>query len=234
VGVSRETAAENRKKIVAAAERLFRRKGVDAVGLTELMNEAGFTQGGFYNHFDSKEALVEEVLDCTVGNGVEQLAAAIAGSQADGLDPLERQIKWYLSSEQRDDIDGGCSIAAFAGDVRRMTKEAQLSYAVALASTLDHLAYTIQIRLPKLSKRSARVRAIALYSGMVGALLMSRAVAKADPKLAADILEHTRADLLNDLRPHRRTSKSVSSIVAPHSQSARSCVNNVPTVPSIA
>jgi TetR/AcrR family transcriptional repressor of nem operon len=150
--------------------------------------------------------LVEEVLDYTVGNGVEQLAAAIAGSEAHGLDPLKRQIEWYLSSEQRDDIDCGCSIAAFAGDVRRMTKKAQLSYAVALASTLDHLAYTIRLRMPELSKRSARAKAIALYSGMVGGLLMSRTVANADPKLAADILEHTRADILNDFRPHRRAS----------------------------
>lgn len=51
MGVSRQQAAENRSAIVAAAERLFRARGVDAVGLTELMKEAGFTQGGFYNHF---------------------------------------------------------------------------------------------------------------------------------------------------------------------------------------
>jgi len=35
---------------VTAAARLFRERGVDGVGLNELMREAGFTQGGFYNH----------------------------------------------------------------------------------------------------------------------------------------------------------------------------------------
>ncbi len=61
MGVSREQAAENRRAIVAAATQLFRERGVDAVGLNELMKHAGFTQGGFYNHFESKAALVAEV-----------------------------------------------------------------------------------------------------------------------------------------------------------------------------
>ena len=52
MGVSREQAAENRRAIVAAATRLFRERGVEAVGLSELMKHAGFTQGGFYNHFE--------------------------------------------------------------------------------------------------------------------------------------------------------------------------------------
>ena len=50
--MSREKAAENRRAIVAAASQLFRERGVDAVGLNELMKHAGFTQGGFYNHFE--------------------------------------------------------------------------------------------------------------------------------------------------------------------------------------
>ena len=72
MGVSREQAAENRRAIVAAAARLFRQRGVEAVGLSELMKHAGFTQGGFYNCFESKAALVAEVLASAMaaeGNG---------------------------------------------------------------------------------------------------------------------------------------------------------------------
>ena len=54
LGVSREQAAENRRAIIAAATQLFRERGVEAVGLNELMKHAGFTQGGFYNHFESE------------------------------------------------------------------------------------------------------------------------------------------------------------------------------------
>src|SRR6266436_4345203 len=74
LGVSREQAAENRRAIVAAATQLFRERGVEAVGLIELMKHAGFTQGGFYNHFKSKPALVTELLFSAIADAIAELA----------------------------------------------------------------------------------------------------------------------------------------------------------------
>src|ERR1700676_3178432 len=102
MGVTKKQAVHNRERILTAAERLFRQKGVDAVGLAELMKEAGFTQGGFYNHFASKEALVSEVVGKAVDEGQQQLGTAISQSRRKGIDPLIRQIKWYLSPAHRD------------------------------------------------------------------------------------------------------------------------------------
>ncbi len=199
MGVTKEMAAENRQKILAAAERLFREKGVDAVGLTELMREAGFTQGGFYNHFKSKEALVSEVLERAVEEGVQELSDAITSSQAKGIDPLTRQINWYLSPEQRDDIECGCAMAGFVGDIPRLTKEAQSSYAEALEQTFERIAEMIRFQKPTLSKKGAHRRAIALYGQMVGSLLLSRAVSSGNPKLADEILKQTRTEIFADL-----------------------------------
>jgi TetR/AcrR family transcriptional regulator, transcriptional repressor for nem operon len=196
MGVTKEKASENRGKILAAAAKLFREKGVDAVGLTELMKEAGFTQGGFYNHFKSKEALVAEVLGNAAERGVEELAAAIETSLATGIDPLTRQIGWYLSPEQRDDIQCGCPMAGFAGDVRRLPEDAQVSYARALRRTFDHLAETIRVQKPALSKEAAYSKAIALYSQMAGAVILSRAVSSGDSEMANEILDYAREDLL--------------------------------------
>jgi TetR/AcrR family transcriptional repressor of nem operon len=116
MGVTKEQAVQNRERILAAAERLFRQKGVDAVGIAELMKEAGFTQGGFYNHFASKEALVSEVVGNAVDESQQQLGAAIAQSRRLGTDPLVSNINWYLSRAHRDDIDRGCGIAGFTGE----------------------------------------------------------------------------------------------------------------------
>src|ERR1700722_17864766 len=55
--VTREQAAENRERIVAAASRLFREKGFDGIGVDAIMDGVGLTHGGFYRHFQSKEAL---------------------------------------------------------------------------------------------------------------------------------------------------------------------------------
>src|ERR1700730_5895185 len=69
LGVSREQAAENRRAIVAAATRLFRERGGEAVGLSELMKHAGFTQGGLYNHFESSSSALAEVLASAMAEG---------------------------------------------------------------------------------------------------------------------------------------------------------------------
>src|SRR5712664_2867668 len=97
LGVSREQAAENRRAIVAAATRLFRQRGVEAVGLSELMKHAGFTQGGFYNHFESKEALVAEVLASAIAEGNTKLVNLARAPVDESTTALGRNIDWYLS-----------------------------------------------------------------------------------------------------------------------------------------
>jgi TetR/AcrR family transcriptional regulator, transcriptional repressor for nem operon len=199
MGVTKEQAVQNRERILEAAERLFREKGVDAVGLAELMKEAGFTMGGFYNHFASKEALVSEVVGKAMDEGTLQLEAAIAQSQRIGADPLTRHIKWYLSPAQRDDIDCGCAIAGFAGDISHLSDAARASYAEALEQLINLIAQMALENDPKLTREEARARAVSLYSHMVGSLLLSRAVSASEPALADEILKHGRSSLLGGL-----------------------------------
>ncbi|MEM5315365.1 TetR/AcrR family transcriptional regulator [Paraburkholderia sp. JHI869] len=176
MGVSRQQAAENRSAIVAAAERLFRVRGVDAVGLAELMKEAGFTQGGFYNHFKSKDALVAAVMEKAMQDYAD---SPNAGS-------VEKQAARYLSSAHRDNIEAGCPLSGFAGDAPRMTDAARASYARGLAVYLDRLAGMVATE--GATAEQSRRDAIATFNQMVGALVLSRAIASADPDLADEIL----------------------------------------------
>ncbi|MET9388580.1 TetR family transcriptional regulator [Streptomyces sp. NPDC002928] len=193
MGVSKQKAAENREAILAAADGLFRERGVDAVGLVELMAAAGLTRGGFYNHFASKDALVAAVVAKAMADGFGNLDEAITASQARGSDPLAEQIDWYLSPEHRADIEHGCPNTGFAGDVRRLDPAGRARYAQGLAANLDRFAQIVQA--PGLEEGERRSRAIALFSEMAGALLLSRAVADADPALADEILDSARTDL---------------------------------------
>ncbi|KWO43519.1 TetR family transcriptional regulator [Burkholderia sp. MSMB1459WGS] len=177
MGVSRQQAAENRSAIVAAAERLFRVRGVDAVGLTELMKEAGFTQGGFYNHFKSKDALVAEVMEKAMRDRAD---SPNAGS-------LDAQVAAYLSSAHRDNVEAGCPLSGFAGDAPRLTDTARGCYAHGLAAYLDRLERMVATdgATPEQTRRDA----LAVFSQMVGALVLSRAIADSDPALADEILD---------------------------------------------
>src|SRR5260370_4535320 len=55
--LTKEQATENRQSIIDMAGRLFRESGFNGVSVADLMQAAGFTHGGFYNHFPSKETL---------------------------------------------------------------------------------------------------------------------------------------------------------------------------------
>jgi TetR/AcrR family transcriptional regulator, transcriptional repressor for nem operon len=199
MGVTKEQAVHNRERILAAAERLFRQKGVDAVGLAELMKEAGFTQGGFYNHFASKEALVSEVVGKAVDESQQQLGAAITQSRRIGTDPLISNINWYLSRAHRDDIDCGCAIAGFAGEAPHLSKSAQVSYAEAVECTLHQIANILAEKDSNLTRERAYALAIALYSHMVGSVLLSRAISASRPALADKILEDARTSIFASL-----------------------------------
>ena len=192
MGVSREQAAENRRAIVAAATQLFRERGVEAVGLIELMKHAGFTQGGFYNHFESKAALVAEVLASAMAEGTAELATNARAPVDQSTTALRRYISHYLSQAHRDDIDHGCPVAGFAGDAPRLGAGAQSHYAGGLDDQITILAGLIA-ESGSLAvtgeRRTLREQAISLHCEMVGALVLSRSVAKATPALSNEILE---------------------------------------------
>ncbi|MEW9586788.1 TetR/AcrR family transcriptional regulator [Paraburkholderia sp. DGU8] len=195
MGVSKQQAVENRGAIVAAAEKLFRERGVDAVGLAELMKAAGFTQGGFYNHFKSKDALVAAVMEKAMKDGGEGFASLIEDARSADADPVKQNIEWYLSPEHRANIDAGCPLSGFVGDARRFDDVARGSYAEGLAANLERFAKVIE-ETDGISEGSRR-KAITMFSQMVGTLLLSRAVADVDPALADEILDEGRQHLLS-------------------------------------
>jgi TetR/AcrR family transcriptional repressor of nem operon len=184
LGVSREKAAENRRAIIAAATQLFRERGVEAVGLNELMKQAGFTQGGFYNHFESKADLVAEVLASAMVDGAAELARNARAPIDESTTALRRYISWYLSQAHRDNIDHGCPVAGFAGDAPRLGAGAQSHFAGGLDDQITILAGLIAESgsfATSGERRTLRERAISLHCEMVGALVLSRSVAQAAP-----------------------------------------------------
>jgi len=60
---SKEHKAETHARIVKKASVRLRERGAHGIGVADLMKEAGLTHGGFYAHFDSREALVVEAFD---------------------------------------------------------------------------------------------------------------------------------------------------------------------------
>lgn len=76
---------ETRTKLISAARRLFAHHGVDNTRINEITDEADVGFGSFYNHFNSKEDIVEAVLAETLA----AQGAALATITRDREDPAE-------------------------------------------------------------------------------------------------------------------------------------------------
>ena len=175
--VTRERAAANREKILDLAGMLFRERGFDGIGIADIMKRAGLTHGGFYGHFGSKEDLAAEITARVLGGeGWPERMTGIANPS------LADVVRKYLTPRHRDDAGHGCLFAALGSDVVRQPRAVRRAFS-------DGLRLRIKALQELLSGRTAarRQRAIATMAGLVGALILARAVD--DPTLSKEILD---------------------------------------------
>jgi TetR/AcrR family transcriptional regulator, transcriptional repressor for nem operon len=159
---SKEQALANRRRIVAAAGRLFRSRGYDAVGVADVMKAAGMTQGGFYKHFSSKEALAAEAWRAGF-NG----SAALWREQEGTTSPVASVVDYYLSPKPP---EYRCPMLAHGEEAARMDEGGELRRVYAEGARLLYETF-----MEAAEGRMAEDRARLLFAAMVGANLLSRA-----------------------------------------------------------
>lgn len=184
--VSKEQAAENRRRVVEVASALFRERGFNGIGVADLMKEAGLTHGGFYGQFASKEDLAAEACAHAMEVAAERWRVT---AETKGDDALPALLDSYLSPRHCNHSAAGCPIAALGIDVARQGGVARSAFTRGLRPFLDGLSRLV----PGRSAEAKRKAALTTLSGMVGALILARAVD--DPALSEEILEAARASL---------------------------------------
>src|SRR5213592_1390703 len=138
--VSRIQAAENRQSVINVASRLFREHGFDGIGLKDLMEGAGLTQGAFYKQFASKEDLVAQASRRALESASRRWSAAAA---ANPQDPLGAVIAFYLSTEHREERMDGCPIVALGSDAARQGVDVKASFEAGIKAHLEVLGRLI-------------------------------------------------------------------------------------------
>ena len=105
------------ERIVETAARAIRRSGYGGAGVAEIMKEAGLTHGGFYAHFDSREAMLAEAADRAGAEGVAAMARVAAA--APPQQALQAMIRAYLSKAHVEAVETGCAVAALGSEMPR-------------------------------------------------------------------------------------------------------------------
>jgi TetR/AcrR family transcriptional repressor of nem operon len=157
------------------------------------MKGAGLTVGGFYAHFDSKEALFLQVMRQSLRSSWTRLL--LQPRDAADPDPLRALIDHYLSTQHRDAEAEGCPLPMTAAEVIREGEP----YRAVLADELGFLVDSLAALLG--GTPQDRRRALALIALLYGALTLSRAVR--DTPLSAELLDAARTLALDTLPPKR-------------------------------
>jgi TetR/AcrR family transcriptional repressor of nem operon len=160
--------AQTRERILTAASKALITRGPLEPSVNEIMGAAGLTVGGFYAHFDSKEALMLEAFNLLLGQRremVELLDDQLSGAERRGL-----VAAFYLSRKHRDASDDACPLPSAVGEMTRLSDD----FRGALA---EHIELMVA-QLADSPEESDKV--LAAVSLMVGGLALSRALGPGD------------------------------------------------------
>ncbi|MGI5126901.1 TetR/AcrR family transcriptional regulator [Pseudonocardia sp. CA-107938] len=173
---SRAETARHHDQIVDAASRLFRERGVDGVGVPEVMAAAGLTHGGFYRHFPSKDALAAAAVHAAFAQRADRLREL---HEEHGGDPAATRaafVEQYLSSTHRDAPERGCPNAALAVEIARSEpgSAVRAAYGPAVRDSVARIAELAEQGADQREREDAALRDLA---ALVGAVVLARATA---------------------------------------------------------
>ena len=176
--------SRSRERILASAGSLLREKGISGTSVSEVMEGAGMTVGGFYAHFPSKQELAAAAMSETMSQSRGNLETAAEGKR--GEEWLKAAARLYLSPYHRDHPEAGCPLPATLGEAAREEGAVR----EALAREIEETVAVIASHLEEAGAEDPEGEALAFLSAMVGGLALARAL-RGSP-LSDDALEACR------------------------------------------
>jgi TetR/AcrR family transcriptional repressor of nem operon len=178
--MSQEEKEKSRQRIVANASRRFRERGIEGTSLADVMKDAGMTHGGFYKHFETKDALLETALAATFDGIVGQLETG------DPKAAFEAYRDLYLSELHCTHPGMGCPVAALGSEIGRHDDGTKTRFGQGIRRVVDRIAHIL--RGSPSARQAAAYREFAM---MVGATVIARG---SDPATAREVLDAARGD----------------------------------------
>ena len=196
---SKQHKLETHARIVKKASVRLREKGAHGIGVADLMKEAGLTHGGFYAHFDSREALVIEAFADAMDRSTERWRKL--AEQTPPEKRLATIVDSYLTTLHRDDPGRGCAIPTLGAEIARESPKTRKAFAAKLEQMIDMLA----AQIPELPRKAARKQAMAVIATLMGTLVLARVAGNGD--FSDEILGAGREALLGRTAPPKSRAK---------------------------
>jgi AcrR family transcriptional regulator len=166
MNIRHEQKQQTRRRIVEAAAEAIRTQGLEAPSVNAVMAEAGLTVGGFYAHFENRDALMLEALGLLLDERMDDLRALIPTTSA-----AERRAltaRYYLSRRHRDGVIDRCPLPAALAEIGQHDQRYR--------DLLEQHIRTWSDALREREDPDGRAKALAAISTMIGALTLARAL----------------------------------------------------------
>jgi TetR/AcrR family transcriptional regulator, transcriptional repressor for nem operon len=165
----RDQKSTTRAKILESASSAFRKKGMTGVSIIGLMTAAGLTHGAFYNHFESRERLIDECIGDAMRETRDRFGIMMGVAEPPAA--LEAVVNAYLSQRHRDVPEAGCPIPSLGADIGRASASARGAFAREFVEIVELIAG----QYDGLSRCAAQQQATAFMATLVGTILLARA-----------------------------------------------------------
>jgi TetR/AcrR family transcriptional regulator, transcriptional repressor for nem operon len=179
--------AISHERILEAASRDLRRSGFEGVNVAAVMKTAGLTHGGFYAHFDSRDALLAEAIVRASDNAAEAIKTQVKSLEEIGISPFRAFVEAYLSAAHVEDCESGCPVAALCGDM-------PLQAAEVVATSRHAIGNLRRLALHYLPRDLPRDTAWSVASLLIGAVQLARALG--DTAQARAVIAAAKRDLI--------------------------------------
>jgi TetR/AcrR family transcriptional repressor of nem operon len=169
---SKQAMEQNRARIVDAATNLFRQHGISAVSVADVMKAAGMTQGGFYKHFPSKDALAVEACAEAFTRSVDAWKEKAKSDGDVGAAALRELVAYYFAPKS---AERTCPMVALSQESASAAPDDPLrvTYSQGAQKLFDAFA---EMAATHTTAPMSREKVMMIFAAMVGANFLARAV----------------------------------------------------------
>ncbi|MDQ0578747.1 TetR/AcrR family transcriptional regulator [Streptomyces rishiriensis] len=175
---------DTRRNILDAARRIMAHKGYSAVGLNEVLAEAGVPKGSFYHYFPSKDAFGEALLKSYFDEYLADMDRVLAHPGQSAAERLMAYWQLWRETQSFDDCQGKCLAVKLGAEVSDLSEPMRLALKEGTGAIIDRLERTITTGLTDGSiavDGGPRETAQILYDMWLGASVMTKIHRSVEP-----------------------------------------------------
>jgi len=168
---------ETRQSLLDTARRIVTAKGYAAVGINEVLAEAGVPKGSFYHYFASKDAFGEAMMKSYFDEYFATMDGIVAHAENSSAEHLLRYWQYFYDTQAKDDCQGGCLVVKLGSEIADLSEAMRVATKVGTAEIVDRLERMIAGGVVDGSVTiddDPRATAEALYDLWLGASMLAK------------------------------------------------------------